>query len=970
MKRGLVLGVATLVLAHPFHSVVGLAAGCAGSLDASFDARIVEDQPYIRSLAVQSNGWVILAGSDFTVPGAEFHGLARFRTDGSLDASFAPVVEGGEVKALAVQPDGMLLLGGSFTSVNGVARHGLARLHSDGTLDATFLPPDLGPESVDIQSLALRADGKVLAGGGAEGSDRQLFRFHPDGTLDTSFQATNRLAWPVGFILVQPDGRLLVSGTVRLEDEVRVQITAVTRLNPDGFPDEAFAPPMVANAFVRAAALQPDGKILLGMEIEYPPSFTHSKPFYGSVIRLNADGSRDATFASGLMTETDARPAEWVGSMVGALAVQADGRILIGGGFDYVNQVRRACVARLHPDGSLDSSFETDIAYHPDCDRVEALSTMALAPGDTLVIGGYLNEINALTRHGLARLHLAGTAPVGVIAFTTNFHRVSENAGQFDVPVGRSGDLSRSVTVNYTTWDPGTADLTGAREGEDYLGRSGTLVFGPGDSTQTIRLPLLSNGAPEANEELALILSDPTGGALLGYPAQTRVLLLDQETLGQPGSLDESFTSPFPFGTLGAFAGVRQVRWGADGSIWAAGAFTAAACDYCGGLARLSADGVRDTGFAPDIAGQVWAVQPLPGGQLLIGGDFAAVNGTPCASLARLGADGSLDSTFTAAPVGNVTQIERLADGRLVIGGFHPVTSGARTNFIRRLLASGAPDPTFSNAVATISETYGVVDRGDLFDLVVQPDGKVLLTGRFGRLGDAPCPGLARLNEDGSRDATFVPPSRRGSDLALQPDGRILVAGVANAGGENHAGILRLNSDGSLDPTFNAGASLSGYVTSVALQTDGKPIVGGCFTRGSAYSLNVARLNADGSFDATFNVGSGARGVCPCVVAVLPDGRILVGGGFDSVNGLSQRFIARLNGGVAHPVLLPPVRQANGELCVTTMGLEVGIQYSLETSTNLTDWRVIGTDTAITNGLRFIVTEPSAQIQQFYRVHR
>jgi uncharacterized delta-60 repeat protein len=302
MKRGFLVGVVSLALAHPGYCPVGVAAGCAGSLDASFDARIIEDQSSIDALAVQPNGWVILAGSGFSTPVGAPHGLARFRMDGSLDTGFAPVVEGGEVKALAVRPDGRLLLGGRFTSVNGVSRHGLARLHADGTLDESFVPPNLSPESVDIQSVALQPDGKVLAGGGVEGDDRQLLRFHPDGTLDESFQMTNRLAWPVGFILVQPDGRLLVSGGVRLEDEVPVQVSAVTRLNLDGSLDEAFTPPASSNVFVRTAALQADGKILLGVEVVYPPSATRSKPFFGSVIRLNADGSRDAGFACDLMT--------------------------------------------------------------------------------------------------------------------------------------------------------------------------------------------------------------------------------------------------------------------------------------------------------------------------------------------------------------------------------------------------------------------------------------------------------------------------------------------------------------------------------------------------------------------------------------------------------------------------------------------------------------------------------------------
>ena len=74
MNRGVIFGVVASVLVHPFYSLVGVAAGCAGCLDASFDARIIEDQSDIDALAVQTNGWVILGGAGFSVPGGEPHG--------------------------------------------------------------------------------------------------------------------------------------------------------------------------------------------------------------------------------------------------------------------------------------------------------------------------------------------------------------------------------------------------------------------------------------------------------------------------------------------------------------------------------------------------------------------------------------------------------------------------------------------------------------------------------------------------------------------------------------------------------------------------------------------------------------------------------------------------------------------------------------------------------------------------------
>jgi len=124
------------------------------------------------------------------------------------------------------------------------------------------------------------------------------------------------------------------------------------------------------------------------------------------------------------------------------------------------------------------------------------------------------------------------------------------------------------------------------------------------------------------------------------------------------------------------------------------------------------------------------------------------------------------------------------------------------------------------------------------------------------------------------------------SQIALQPDGKILVGG--------NRSIVRVNSDGIPDPTFSAGA-LNFGVSSIAIQTDGKVIIAGSFTTvGGVSKRGVARLNADGTLDNTFDVGVGSTNIN--VIALQSDGKVLVGGGFTSFNLASNTFfVARLN---------------------------------------------------------------------------
>ena len=127
----------------------------------------------------------------------------------------------------------------------------------------------------------------------------------------------------------------------------------------------------------------------------------------------------------------------------------------------------------------------------------------------------------------------------------------------------------------------------------------------------------------------------------------------------------------------------------------------------------------------------------------------------------------------------------------------------------------------------------------------------------------------------------------------MQPDGKIIICGEFTAGG--HQYLARLNADGSLDPGFQLGTGLNGPSFRVAVQSDGRILVGGEFTLVNGISRNnIARLNGDGSLDAGFNPGTGADAPVSAI-AIQPDHKVIIGGGFKTVNGVSQKRLARLN---------------------------------------------------------------------------
>lgn len=288
------------------------------------------------------------------------------------------------------------------------------------------------------------------------------------------------------------------------------------------------------------------------------------------------------------------------------------------------------------------------------------------------------------------------------------------------------------------------------------------------------------------------------------------------------------------------------------------------------------------SGDSSRFNGRVLAVVRQPDGKLIAAGDFSRYNGLLARSFVRLLPDGNIDKSFGVA-AGFDRDVNALAlqpDGKIIVGGSFTNYNGRANacNKIVRLNTDGSIDASFRT---------GIGFRGEVFALLLQNDGKILVGGGLASYNGSPCSDLVRLNSDGTLDDGFE--NVNGIQgyvycMAPLPNGKYMVGGSFFHHGANNVNrIARLNNNGTYDNTFTK-EGFNGHVFSVLPLPNGKLLVGGNFNRfGKNYTCyNIARLNNDGTPDASFPVlkpakeyaGNGFRRML-----LQSDGKVIAAGG-------------------------------------------------------------------------------------------
>lgn len=791
----------------------------------------------------------------------------------------------GRVFDIVRQQNGGYLIVGAFTQVGGQPAKYLTRLNPDFTLDTEF-QASLGifagnsvDRVIELPDRRIVIAGR-FAGLNSDPDTMGIVVLRADGSRDPSF--SSRLAYAFSFFGLafdSVDSTLLLAGDNTTYDGAS---SSLHRLRLDGTRISSFNIGILGNIY--SLILQPDRKIVAGGKFTTAEGVERS-----SLVRLLPDGSRDLTFTagSGLKTQN-------VYSTVSSMALEEDGDIIVAGDFPIFNGIGQNSIIRLRPDGSTDTRFDPGFGFNGNSNRVESVG---LAADGSILATGSFQKYDDTTVNDVIILHgdraplafaakpadqeILAAATITLNATGTGSSAVSYQWFKGNTALADAGDISGSAT--------GTLTITNAEVSDSGLYRVEiTNLAGT-----------LSADAEVDVFESPKVRENPVGGTY--FIGNSKVLY--SRSVGAGALTYAWFKDDFPISNGPGIAG-------ADGPVLTltslqksdTGIYHVTVTNSFGSDSSADAivtvllePGALADGF-PASAGannQIRTVMPLSNGGAYIGGSFTAAgptgSETAISNAALLGPDGAVDTSFNPAPNGVVYTIAKDASGGVLVGGqFTQLGLLSRSN-IARFTAAGVYDTVFNANLVNGS-------NGAIQEIIVQPDGKILIAGGYQSIGGIARPGIARLNTDGTVDSSFVPTlSNYASvlDMDLASDGKVIITGSFNVSGRQN--IVRLNSDGTLDTGFSCTLDYQGQA--VAFETDGKILVGGFFSKVNGQNTgSLVRLNSGGTLDASFAANSGFPNPVDSI-AIQSNGRILVGGGFNSYLGSSRGLLRLLPDG-------------------------------------------------------------------------
>jgi uncharacterized delta-60 repeat protein len=864
----------------PFTNVVTLVSG---QISTNVTVQILDDgvaginRTFVVKLSEPVNASLgVLTNTTVTIIDRESVNLPPGQTDPTYVNAFGA---NGTIYALGMQTNGNLVAAGDFTQFNKATRSRVARLLPGGDLDSSF---DVGTgPSQSVRTLVIQDTGKILIGGlftNVNGLNRNyIARLNADGSLDMQFNPGGGADNPVYAILVQNDGKIVLGGDFASYNGVNRN--HIVRVNANGVIDTTFNPGAGINGTVNALALQSDGKIVVAGRFT-----TVNNLQQVSVARLNPDGSVDGSFSVGLGPDATVRalaiqndgrilvgglfttfngapsgrvqrlnadgsvdetfvPGEGADNAVYAILAQPDGKILLGGDFTSFNGVLRNRIARLRMDGSVDPTINFGSGANG------FVSALALQSDRKILLAGGFTQYNDEAHAYLARINGGGSADAGQMQFNLSRYSVLETGTNAVIRVVRSGGSTGEVTVDFMTSDDT------AQSGVNYLGFTNTLTFAEGETYKTITVPVLHDNIATDEKVLKLALVNPTGGATLG-PQPTATVTIINVDMGV-GFTSTSYSVNEGVGSGQATISVARVG-GTNG--------TTTVSFYTQDGTAFSGTHYKSTsGTISFLPGE--SLKTFPVGII----DEKIVEGNHTVLLYLTNPSGTTALTTASAVLTIVDNDFAAGTLRFSAGSYQVGEKG-------------------TNAVITVNRVNGFT--GIVAVDFATSDGTAKAGVKYVKTS-------TRLAfADGETSKTVLIPII--DENAVEGDQSVIltlsnVSGGATLGSPRSVALSIVDDDfgpGSLDNGFVIGTGANAAVQSVALQPDGRIVLAGSFTNFNNTSRTyLARLNLNGALDATFNPV--IDGVVKSV-ASLADGRVVFGGEFRNVNGASRSWVGRL----------------------------------------------------------------------------
>lgn len=338
-----------------------------------------------------------------------------------------------------------------------------------------------------------------------------------------------------------------------------------------------------------------------------------------------------------------------------------------------------------------------------------------------------------------------------------------------------------------------------------------------------------------------------------------------------------------------------------DGKILVGGSFIKVGGQNRGYLVRFNTDGSLDSAFNPIVNERVSAIVLQANNKILIGGSFTNVNGQARKYFARLNADGTLDS-LNQELNGWVKTIAVQTDGKIFVGGQFTKAGTSQRKYLARLNTDGSLDQFVADKLDKLSQ-YDAPDYPSppnganvVNKIILSDNGAVIIHGIFTATptdSKLVLSNAAYLNSNGKVITPYwiVKPGMESDaihSIIPQNNNKYIVSGRFR--GINEKNLIRVDETGNTDDSFTT--DLYGSANQTIVLPDGKILIGGGVISNDLSMMNLIRINSDGKIDKTFNAP--AINTPVTAMALQTDGRILVAGLFRGFNDGDRCHLVRL----------------------------------------------------------------------------
>ncbi len=517
------------------------------------------------AVAIQTDGKIVAVGTSGSGTSTFGFTLARYDTNGSLDATFGTsgivttLIGAGydEAKAVQILSDGKIVVAGWSENNSNDYSFAVARYNSNGTLDSTFGTNGSTVTAIDggsgawdkPYSMAIQSDGKIVVAGVSENSSSDyafaIARFDSNGTLDNTFgtNGTVRTALSGGglddeaySVAIQSDGKIVLGGFS--ENSSSDYAFALARYDTNGSIDSTFGTDGEVRTYIPggdgtsdyglSVAIQTDGKIVVA-----GASGKASSDYAFAVARYNSNGSLDNTFGTNGTVRDFISGGDSTDDEAYAVAIQSNGKIDAAGYSDDASGHYAFAVAQLNSDGSLDNTFSTNGTERSFISgggsiRDKGTSVAIQSDGKIVVAGrseptGGGNYAFAVARYlsgsdnslFVSATDFVATSSSGAVKLSWTTASEVENAG-FNVlredPGKSEFKLIASYTSDATLRGVGTSSTGRDYDYTDYNVEAGKMYKYEIESVST-------NGTTKAVSTLSVTVGIPTEFALYqNYP--------------------------------------------------------------------------------------------------------------------------------------------------------------------------------------------------------------------------------------------------------------------------------------------------------------------------------------------------------------------------------------------------------------------------------------------------------------------